>query len=51
MLNSFFGGKKDRSKKKKKAIQGAISGAPSSTVVPQQALPEATATPSPVTSP
>ena len=50
MLNSFFGGKKDRSKKKK-AIQGAISGAPSSTIVPQQALPEATATPSPVTSP
>jgi type II secretion system protein N len=51
MLNSFFGGKKDRSKKKKKAIQGAISAAPSPTVVPQQALPEATATPSPVTSP
>ena len=51
MLNSFFGGKKDRSKKKKKQIEGAISTAPSPTVVPEQALPEATATPSPVASP
>jgi hypothetical protein len=51
MLNSFFGGKKDRSKKKKKPIEGAINAAPSPAVVPEQALPEATATPSPVTSP
>jgi hypothetical protein len=51
MLNSFFGKKKDRPKKKKKPIEDAISSAPSPDVVPEQALPEATATPSPLASP
>jgi hypothetical protein len=45
MLNSFFGGKKDRPKKKKKAAE------PSPSLPPDAALPEATATPSPVASP
>ena len=72
MLNSFFGGKKDRPKKKKKAVQDiapatperspapnasdaggdadrAMAAVPS--LPPQAALPEATATPSPVPSP
>jgi hypothetical protein len=51
MLNSFFGGKKERSKKKKKPAEETITAAPSPSVVPEQALPEATATPSPVASP
>lgn len=51
MLNSFFGGKKDRPKKKKKQVEDAITAAPSPAVPPEQALPEATATPSPVASP
>jgi hypothetical protein len=51
MLNSFFGGKKDRQKKKKKALEDAISAVPSPSSAPDVALPEATATPSPVASP
>jgi hypothetical protein len=51
MLNSFFGGKKDRQKKKKKAIEDAISAVPSPSLPPDAALPEASATPSPVASP
>jgi type II secretion system protein N len=65
MINSFFGGgKKERAKKKKKQIEKAVpptpersdSGsatpaAPSSPVLPQAALPEATATPTPGASP
>src|SRR4030095_11824641 len=64
MLNSFFGGKKDRSKKKKKPVENAapatpergdagraIPAEPSPSVPPEAALPEATATPSPVASP
>jgi hypothetical protein len=51
MLNSFFGGKKDRQKKKKKAIEDAISAVPSPSLAPDAALPEASATPSPVASP
>jgi AsmA-like protein len=50
MLNSFFGGKKDRPKKKKKAIEDATA-VPSASLPPEAALPEATATPSPVASP
>jgi hypothetical protein len=50
MLNSFFGGKKDRSKKKKKTVEKTIV-APSPSVPSEVALPEATATPSPATSP
>jgi hypothetical protein len=51
MLNSFFGGKKDRPKKKKKAVESANTAAPSPSLPPEAALPEATATPSPVPSP
>ncbi len=51
MLNSFFGGKKDRPKKKKKAIEGATTAVPSPSLPPEVAVPEATATPSPVASP
>jgi hypothetical protein len=51
MLNSFFGGKKDRPKKKKKAGQEATTAVPSPSLPPEAALPEATATPSPVPSP
>jgi hypothetical protein len=51
MLNSFFGGKKDRPKKKKKAVDGANTAVPSPSLPPEAALPEATATPSPVASP
>jgi hypothetical protein len=51
MLNSFFGGKKDRPKKKKKPVEDAMTAAPSPSVPAEQALPEATATPSPLASP
>ena len=51
MLNSFLGRKKDRPKKKKKPVEDAITAAPSPAVPSEQALPEATATPSPVASP
>jgi hypothetical protein len=51
MLNSFFGGKKDRQKKKKKPAQDTNTAGPSPAISPEQALPEATATPSPVASP
>ena len=50
MLNSFFGGKKNRPKKKKKLAQD-MTAAPSPSVSPEAALPEASATPSPATSP
>jgi hypothetical protein len=51
MLNSFFGGKKDRPKKKKKAVEDVTTAVPSPSLPPEGALPEATATPSPVPSP
>jgi len=51
MLNSFFGAKKDRPKKKKKPAEDAITAAPAPAVSPEQALPEVTVTPSPVASP
>ena len=65
MINSFFGGrKKERAKKKKKQIEeaapatpersdagNAVPAAPSSSASPQEALPEATATPTPASSP
>ena len=65
MINSFFGGgKKERAKKKKKQIKEAepatpepgdagngLLGAPTTSVSPQEALPEATATPTPAASP
>jgi hypothetical protein len=49
MLNSFFGGKKERLKKK--AVEDATTAVPSPSLPPEAALPEATATPSPVASP
>lgn len=65
MINSFFGGgKKERGKKKKKraeeaapAVPGlndtgnAVPAAPSTSASPQKALPEASATPTPASSP
>jgi hypothetical protein len=65
MINSFFGGgKKERGKKKKKQIEepapatpqdsgagSAMPGGPSTSASPQEALPEATATPTPAASP
>jgi hypothetical protein len=51
MLNSFFGGKKDRSKKKKKAVEDAMTAVPSPSLPPDAAVPEATATASPAPSP
>jgi len=51
MLNSFFGGKKDRPKKKKKVAEDATTAAPSLSLAPDAALPEATATPTPVARP
>jgi hypothetical protein len=49
MLNTFFGGKK--AKKKKKPAEKAAAPLPSPSLPPQAALPEATATPSPIASP
>ena len=49
MLNSFFGGKK--AKKKKKPVEDTAAAVPSPTSSPDAALPEATATPSPIASP
>jgi hypothetical protein len=52
MLNSFFGGKKDRSKKKKKLPENPTAVVPSSSLPPAgAALPEATVTSTPVASP
>jgi len=51
MFNSFFGGKKDRQKKKKKAVQDTMTAIPSPSLPPEAALPEATPTPTPVASP
>ena len=53
MLNSFFGGKKDRAKKKKKekAVENATTDVPSPSLTPEAAVPAATGTPSPVASP
>jgi hypothetical protein len=46
MINSFLGGgKKERAKKKKKQTEEALPAAPSTSASPQEALPEATATP------
>jgi len=51
MLNSLFGGKRDRSKKKKKQIEETMPMAPSPSPSPEEAPPEAAATPTPVVSP
>ncbi len=51
MLNSFFGGKKDRPKKKKKAVENTMTTRPSPSLPPDAAVAQATATPSPTASP
>jgi AsmA-like C-terminal region/AsmA family len=53
MINSLFGGKKERSKKKKKPPEEAMPAAPSPSVSPEagEAPPQATATPTPVSPP
>jgi hypothetical protein len=51
MLNSLLGGKKDRSRKKKKQIEEAVPAVPSSSASPEEAPPQATSTPTPVSSP
>jgi hypothetical protein len=51
MLNSLFGGKRDRSKKKKKQTEEAVPAVPSPSASPEEAPPQVTATPTPVVSP
>src|SRR5437870_3654692 len=52
MINSFYGGgKKERAKKKKKQIEEAVPAVPSTSASPQEALPDATVTPTPASSP
>jgi hypothetical protein len=51
MLNSLFGGKRERLKKKKKRIEEATPAVPSPSASPQEAPPQPTATPTPVSSP
>jgi hypothetical protein len=51
MINSLFGGKKDRPKKKKKQIEEAIPAAPSPSASPEEVLPQTTATPTPILTP
>ena len=51
MLNSLFGGKRDRSKKKKKHTEELVPAVPSPSASPEEAPPQATATPTPVVSP
>lgn len=51
MINSFFGGKKDRPKKKKKLARDRMTAEPAASVSPEAALPEVTTTPTPATSP
>jgi hypothetical protein len=51
MLNSFFGGKRDRPKKKKKPTEEAMPASPTPAAASEQVLPEASPTPNPVASP
>jgi AsmA-like protein len=51
MLNSLFGGKRDRSKKKKKQTEEAVPAVPSPSASPEEAPPQGAATPTPVVSP
>ena len=51
MFNSLFGGKRDRSKKKKKQGEEAQPAAPSPSISPEEAPPQAIPTLTPVTSP
>ena len=51
MINSFFGGKSERPKKKRKQIEEAMPASPTPSAPSEQALPEGTGTPTPVESP
>jgi hypothetical protein len=51
MINSFFGGKKEHPKKKKKTVEETMTAGPSPSVSPEERRPETTATVSPVASP
>jgi hypothetical protein len=51
MLNSLFGGKRDRGKKKKKPAEEVMPASPTPSAALQEAVPEGTATPTPVASP
>jgi len=52
MINSLFGGKRDRPKKnKKKQVDQAISATPSPSASPDEPSPQVTATPTPIASP
>jgi hypothetical protein len=51
MLNSFFGGKRDRPKKKKRPTEEAMPASPTPSAASEEALPEASPTPSPIKSP
>jgi hypothetical protein len=51
MFSNLFGGKKNRSKKKKKQVEESIPAVPSPSASPEEAVPQTTATPTPVVSP
>jgi hypothetical protein len=51
MLNSLFGGKRDRLRKKKKQVEEAMPAVPSSSASPEEALPQPTTTATPIASP
>ncbi len=51
MFSNLFGGKKNRSKKKKKQVEEPIATLPSPSASPEEAVSQTTATPTPVVSP
>jgi AsmA-like C-terminal region/AsmA family len=51
MFSNLFGGKKNRSQKKKKQVEEPIPAVPSPSASPEEAVPQTTATPTPVVSP
>jgi hypothetical protein len=51
MLNSLLGGKKDRSKRKKKQVEETAPAVPSLSASPEEAPPQATSAPPPASSP
>jgi hypothetical protein len=51
MLNSFFGGKKDGSKKKKKEPEGASFASPMPSASPEETVPQHTGPATPIASP
>jgi len=51
MINSFFGGKRERPKKKRKPLEEAMPASPTPSAPSEKALPEGTGTPTPVASP